>query len=62
MHNGGTLRYTGATAGTDPQRHLSTGTSSTLDVSNAATAFTITGGSVAESNGALAKQGPGTLI
>jgi len=56
---GGTFRYTGATATTD-RGYVVSSTSSTIEVTNAATNLTISGSTTATS-GALTKSGPGTL-
>jgi autotransporter-associated beta strand protein len=58
---GGTLRYTGDTASTDRNFTLSAGTSSTIEVTNVASALTMTGTTTATSGG-LTKAGAGTLI
>lgn len=57
---GGTLKYTGATAGSDRNFTLTAGTTGTIEIAGAATTLTLTGASAA-TNGALAKTGPGTL-
>lgn len=56
---GGTLQYTGATASTDRNFTLTTGTTSTIDVTT--NTLTITGGA-ASTTGALTKAGSGTLV
>lgn len=60
VFNGGTLQYTGATASTDRGFTLNALTSSTIEVTNAATNLTLTGANTATS-GALTKAGAGTL-
>jgi autotransporter-associated beta strand protein len=57
---GGRLQYTGATGTTNRGFTLTNSTTSSIDVSTAATDLTFTG-SIAASTGALAKMGPGTL-
>ncbi len=57
---GGTLSYTGATSSTDRNFTLTNGTTSTINVSTAATVLTLTG-AAATSNGSLTKSGSGTL-
>jgi len=57
---GGTLQYTGATASSDRGFTLATGTTSTINVSTAATNLTLSGSS-ATTNGGLTKAGAGTL-
>ena len=57
---GGTLQYTGATASTNRNFVLTTGTTSTIDVTTAATNLTISGASTATTGG-LTKMGAGTL-
>ncbi len=61
VFDGGTLQYTGATGSTDRNFTINAGKTATLDVSTAATALTLTGGSAA-TNGNLNKIGLGTLI
>jgi autotransporter-associated beta strand protein len=56
---GGTLQYTGSTASSDRNFTLTTGTSSTIDVTT--NTLTISGGS-ASTTGALTKAGNGTLV
>jgi autotransporter-associated beta strand protein len=58
---GGTLQYTGATASTDRSFTLTAATSSSIHVTEAANALTISGAS-ANTTGALTKTGAGTLI
>ncbi|HVZ63017.1 MAG TPA: autotransporter-associated beta strand repeat-containing protein, partial [Lacunisphaera sp.] len=58
--SGGTLQYTGSTASTNRNFTLANGTTSTVDVTTAATNLTISGGSTA-TTGALTKAGLGTL-
>ncbi len=60
MLGGGTLQYTGSTASTDRNFTLTTGTTSTINVSSAATNLTMSGSSTATS-GALTKSGTGTI-
>lgn len=57
---GGTLQYTGSTAGTDRGFTLTNGTTSTIEVTQVGTNLTLAGASAA-SSGALTKTGPGTL-
>ena len=57
---GGTLQYTGSTDSTDRNFTLTTGTTSTIDVSTAATNLTISGAST-NTTGGLTKAGAGTL-
>lgn len=57
---GGVLRYTGSTATTDRAFSLTTGTTSTIQVS--ANTLTISGNSGNGTNGALTKLGSGTLV
>ncbi len=57
---GGILQYTGASVATDRNYTLTAGTTSSIDVSNAATNLTI-GGASAATTGALTKLGDGTL-
>jgi autotransporter-associated beta strand protein len=61
VFNGGTLQYTGVTADTDRNFTLNAATTSTIDVTQAATALTISGASTA-TTGALTKAGAGTLV
>jgi len=61
VFDGGTLRYTGATASTDRGFTLNAGKTGTLDVSAAGTALTMSGASTT-TTGALTKAGDGTLI
>jgi autotransporter-associated beta strand protein len=58
--SGGTLQYTGATASTNRNFTLTAGTTSKIDVSNAATILTIAGAST-NTTGSLTKEGAGTL-
>ena len=57
---GGSLQYTGATVTTDRAFTLTASTTSTIDVSTAASTLTFTG-STASTSGALTKAGAGTL-
>ncbi|MCX5678636.1 MAG: autotransporter-associated beta strand repeat-containing protein [Candidatus Omnitrophica bacterium] len=57
---GGTLQYTGATASTNRNFTLTTGTTSTIDITTAGTDLTISGAST-NTTGALTKVGSGTL-
>ena len=57
---GGIVQYTGASASIDRNYSLTAGTTSSIDVSTAATNLTIAGASAA-TTGALAKLGDGTL-
>jgi autotransporter-associated beta strand protein len=57
---GGTLQYTGATASTNRNFTLTASTTSTIHVTEAANALTISGAS-ADTTGALTKSGAGTL-
>lgn len=57
---GGTLQYTGSTASTDRNFTLTTGTTSTIDVSNGVTNLTLAGSST-NTTGGLTKAGAGTL-
>src|SRR5262249_8083335 len=57
---GGTLQYTGGTVPTDRSYTLTAGTTSSIDVSTAATNLTISG-AAANTTGALTKLGSGTL-
>lgn len=59
--NGGTLRYTGATASSSRSFTLSNATSSAIEVNLAVTTLTLSGSS-ATTTGALSKTGDGTLI
>jgi len=58
---GGTLQYTGATGSTDRNFVLTATTTSTVEVTTAATALTISGASTT-TTGVLTKAGAGTLI
>ena len=58
---GGTLQYTGATASTNRSFTLTAATTSSIHVTEAANALTISGAS-ANTTGALTKTGAGTLI
>ncbi|MFN8306857.1 MAG: autotransporter-associated beta strand repeat-containing protein [Ferruginibacter sp.] len=58
---GGTLRYTGFTASTNRNFTLTAGTTSTIEITQAAETLTISGASTA-TNGALTKSGAGTLV
>ena len=58
--NGGTLRYTGATASTDRNFTLGATTASAIHVSNATTVLTMTGAS-ATTTGSINKTGDGVL-
>jgi fibronectin-binding autotransporter adhesin len=58
---GGTLQYTGATASTNRNFTLTATTSSSIEVSQAATVLTMTGANTA-TTGQLTKTGAGTLI
>ena len=60
VFNGGSLLYTGATAGMDRNFTINSGQTATILVGNAGTNLTIYGGGAATS-GALTKDGPGTL-
>lgn len=57
---GGTLQYTGSTAGTDRNFTLSPGTTSTIDVTTAATNLTLSGSAI-NTTGGITKAGAGTL-
>ena len=57
---GGTLQYTGATASTNRNYTLTAATTSSIEITNAASALTYTG--IITSSGALTKIGTGTLI
>lgn len=61
VFNGGTLQYNGGTTSSDRNFTIVAGKTATIDVSNVATALTLTGGSAA-TNGNLVKTGVGTLI
>ena len=61
VFDGGTLRYTAATASTNRGFTLNAGKTGTLDVSAAGTALTMSGAS-SNTTGALTKAGDGTLI
>ncbi len=58
---GGTLRYTGFTASTNRNFTLTAGTTSTIEITQAAETLTISGASTA-TTGALTKSGAGTLV
>jgi autotransporter-associated beta strand protein len=58
--SGGTLQYTGDSASTDRNFTLTAGTTSTINVSTAASTLTMSGASTA-TTGALTKSGDGTL-
>jgi autotransporter-associated beta strand protein len=58
--SGGTLQYTGATASTNRNFTLTAGTTSKIDISNAATVLTISGAST-NTTGSITKEGAGTL-
>ncbi len=58
---GGTLRYTGFTASTDRNFTLTAGTTSTIEITQAAETLTMSGASTA-TTGALTKSGTGTLV
>ncbi len=58
---GGTLQYTGGNGSTDRNFVLTAATTSTIDVTQAATALTLSGASTA-TTGALTKVGDGTLV
>lgn len=60
VFGGGTLQYTGATAGTDRGFTLNNGSGGTLDVVGAGANLTLSG-SAANTTGALTKTGAGTL-
>ncbi len=59
---GGTLQYMGSTASTNRAFSLTASTTSTIEISTAATELTITGNSGNSTSGAIIKAGSGTLI
>ncbi|SKB00647.1 PEP-CTERM protein-sorting domain-containing protein [Prosthecobacter debontii] len=60
VFDGGTLRYTGATASTDRSFTINAAKTATIEVTTAATNLTITGSTTATTGG-LTKSGAGTL-
>ncbi|HOE69397.1 MAG TPA: autotransporter-associated beta strand repeat-containing protein, partial [Candidatus Omnitrophota bacterium] len=61
VFNGGTLRYTGATASTNRNFTISANKTATIEVTGAANTLTVSGVSTA-TNGSLTKSGAGTLL
>ncbi|MBC7388579.1 MAG: autotransporter-associated beta strand repeat-containing protein, partial [Opitutaceae bacterium] len=59
---GGTLQYTGGSASTDRAFALTTGTTSSINITTAGTTLTMSGASGNGTNGALTKLGSGTLL